>query len=211
MADWRYEFRLASPLAISLPLLLGALALALPAVWMATKSQLGQWLLEQAWQSSREGLAGEDATPVKPWPWADTHPVGRLRAGTIQGDWIVLAGANGRNLAWGPVRVDRGVHEEVDALLIAGHKDTHFRQLGTLQPGAPLSWEEADGHRWHFVVVTTRVADSRSEWLSLGEGEWVGPDWLVLVTCYPFDHSSGGPLRWVVLARRTASAGPADP
>ncbi len=50
---------------------------------------------------------GETGAPVKPWPWADTHPVARLIAPAQDADVLVLAGASGRTLAFGPGHLRR--------------------------------------------------------------------------------------------------------
>ena len=42
--------------------------------WIHAKAQLAQYLLQRAWERT---LRGEPA--AKPWPWADTWPVARLR------------------------------------------------------------------------------------------------------------------------------------
>ena len=68
--------------------------------WIYAKAGLAQFLLQRAWCRA---LAGE-AMP-KPWPWADTWPVARLRMQHPSVDLIVLAGAYGRTLAFGPGHV----------------------------------------------------------------------------------------------------------
>ena len=52
------------------------------------KAWLAQRLLERAWAVT---LAG--GGPVKPWPWADTWPVARLKVPALDVDLFVLAGA----------------------------------------------------------------------------------------------------------------------
>src|SRR5919204_4171778 len=69
--------------------------------YLYAKAALGQWLLHRAWAQT---LATGD--PVKPWPWADTHPVARLTAPAVDADVLVLAGASGGTLAWGPRHLD---------------------------------------------------------------------------------------------------------
>ena len=69
--------------------------------YIVAKAHVAQWLLHAAWDESRAtGIA------VKPWPWADTHPVARLMAPTQDSDVLVLAGASGRTLAFGPGHLD---------------------------------------------------------------------------------------------------------
>lgn len=65
--------------------------------WIYAKAGLAQLLLQRAWSRALQG----EADP-KPWPWADTSPVARLRAPGSGVDMIVLSGAYGRTLAFGP-------------------------------------------------------------------------------------------------------------
>ena len=58
--------------------------------YIHAKAMVAQLLLESAWT---ETLSGNKE--VKPWPWADTWPVARLRAPTLGISRIVLAGASG--------------------------------------------------------------------------------------------------------------------
>ena len=76
-----------------------ALAVALLAAgfWLPAKAELAQHLLNRAWQRTTDG-----DTLAKPWPWADTHPVARLTLPDSDEPLTVLAGASGRNLAFGP-------------------------------------------------------------------------------------------------------------
>ena len=65
--------------------------------WIHAKAWLAQLLLQRAWERT---LRGEAA--AKPWPWADTWPVARLRVPAHGVDLIVLSGVSGRTLAFGP-------------------------------------------------------------------------------------------------------------
>jgi sortase A len=61
-------------------------------VWIHAKAQLAQILLQRAWERT---LRGEAA--AKPWPWADTWPVARLRVPAHGVDLFVLSGVSGRS------------------------------------------------------------------------------------------------------------------
>lgn len=194
----RPPLRRAAP-AMGLAALLAAGAgLLLAGVWMPAKAELAQWLLNRAWNASRAAQAS-----VRPWPWADTWPVARLRLPQARRPLIVLAGASGRNLAFGPAHMDgsplpgaRGV------AVIAGHRDTYFRSLGRLAIGDRLEIERTDGSRYRYEITAIDVVDARDEELRLDVDEPM----LALVTCYPFDAlTPGGPLRYVVLARRVGA------
>lgn len=181
--------------AIGLPaaLALGGVLMTGGGAWLHVKAAAGQWLLERAW--TRTVKYG---TPVAPWPWADTHPVARLVAPAHGVDEIVLAGASGRTLAWGPGHYDGSALPggEGNAVLSA-HRDTHFRFLQRLVPGDALSIETRDGARRHYRVRDVRVVDVRA----LRIPRDTAAPTLTLVTCYPFDAVvPGGPLRYVVVA-----------
>lgn len=161
--------------------------------WIYAKAGLAQHLLQRAWSRS---LAGE--THSKPWPWADTWPVARLLVPSQHIDQIVLEGAYGRTLAFGPGHVESIQPIGVSAAVIfTGHRDTHFRFLKRLQRNDVIELETATGLRRRYRVNEARIEDSRTGSIELTQGQ---PQ-LVLVTCYPFDAvAPGGPLRYVVIA-----------
>jgi sortase A len=174
------------------------------ALYVPAKGWLAQLLLERAWSSAAAG-----ASAAKPWPWADTVPVARLRA-PVQGvDLIVLAGASGRTLAFGPGLADGTARPGIQgASVIAGHRDTHFAFLRELRIGDELDLERRDGASEHFVVRSTEVVDSRSSRLRIVQDARA----LVLVTCFPFDAVvPGGPLRYVVTAEPVRVGAGSDP
>tara|TARA_R110001599_G_scaffold353742_2_gene596110 strand:- start:107887 stop:108504 length:618 start_codon:yes stop_codon:yes gene_type:complete len=158
------------------------------------KAWLAPVLIEQAWAESLQN-AGE---PVKPWPWADTWPVARLRVPAVGVDLPVLAGDSGNALAFGPG------HAQASAMLggrglavIGGHRDTHFEFLQYLQPGSRLELQLPDGSWRPYRVHNTIVADTRVQSLLPDDSREI----LLLVTCYPFDALlANGPLRYVVAA-----------
>ncbi|HWN38272.1 MAG TPA: class GN sortase [Gammaproteobacteria bacterium] len=174
-----------------------ALALALLAAgfWLPAKAELAQQLLNRAWQRTADG----DAL-AKPWPWADTHPVARLKLQGSDEPLTVLAGASGRNLAFAPALLDGSARPGAHGVtVIAGHRDTHFRRLATLALGDVLTLERPDGSVLNYEVANLDVIDSERAELRLDADESI----VVLVTCYPFEAvTPGGSLRYVVTARQ---------
>jgi len=160
--------------------------------WIHVKARLAQHLLEQAWEQTLEGQ-----TRVRPWPWADTWPVARLRIDSRRLDLIVLQGDSGRSLAFGPgMAVGSSEPGHPGTTLISAHRDTHFEAIRELRAGEAITLETTAGY-WRYEVTGTRVIDSRSERVTNNP---LGRE-LVLVTCYPFDAvRPGGPLRYVVHA-----------
>jgi sortase A len=163
-------------------------------VYIHAKGGLAQALMGRAWSRT---LDGERA--VKPWPWADTWPVARLLVPGLVVDLFVLAGANGRAIAFGPGHVfGTPLPGETGNSVIGGHRDTHLAFLRDLEPGVEIVVERPDGARRRYGVDEARVLDKRDVWVLENEG----PTRLTLVTCYPFDAlRAGGPLRYVVTAR----------
>ena len=173
--------------------------------WIYGKAQVAQWLIADAWEESLV-LGG---APVKPWPWADTWPVARLRVPSLNVDQYVLAGASGHALAFGPG------HHSLTSLpghgatsLLAGHRDTHFSFLRRLQRGTLIQVQTADGLTHGYRVDNVEIVDSQRSRFRLPE---LDSERLVLLTCYPFDAvTPGGPLRYLVSAEavETSTASP---
>lgn len=162
--------------------------------YIPAKAWLAQELMQRAWVRTGTGEAR-----VTPWPWADTWPVARITARSGEIDLIVLAGASGRTLAFGPGHMSvSAMPGEVGNAVIAGHRDTHFQFLKDVQLGELLKVELTTGLRHLYKVVGIDIVDSRKGSLILDTEAAM----LSLVTCYPFDaREPGGPLRYVVTAR----------
>jgi len=161
--------------------------------YIPAKAWLAQGLMQRAWV--RTGMGQARATP---WPWADTWPVARLTARSGAIDLIVLAGGSGRTLAFGPGHLSASAMPgEVGNAVIAGHRDTHFRFLQSIEPGERLNLELSNGRKHVYEVVAVDIVDSRKGALRLDTDDAM----LSLVTCYPFAaREAGGPLRYVVTA-----------
>ena len=174
------------------------LALAGNALYIHAKALLAQALLHRAWIEMRA-----TGVPAKPWPWADTAPVARLLAPAQDVDLLVLAGATGRTLAFGPGHHDgSAMPGQPGNAVLSAHRDTHFRFLRALAVGDALIVEMPAGQRFHYRVRELEVADQRDLRLPRMPAEQT----LTLVTCWPFDAvDPGGPLRYVVVA--TADGG----
>lgn len=183
---------------VALMLVIGALAIAGGmsfghGAYMFAKAELAQVLLQSAW--TRTQGTGR-ASP--PWPWADTHPVARLTVPARLADVLVLAGASGRTLAFGPGHLDGSAAPgDPGNAIVTAHRDTHFRFLQRVAVGDDVVVERPDGARRHFRVRHAYVADHRT--LNLPR-DTARPT-LTLVTCFPFEAlNPGGPLRYVVVA-----------
>ena len=187
-------------LSITVALLVVAGGLALGSgAYLYGKAQVGQWLLHRAW--SRTQASGK---PAAPWPWADTQPEARLLAPAQHADLLVLAGASGRTLAWGPAHLDNSAAVGAAGnAVVSGHRDTHFRFLAHVAIGDSLIVERADRDRIVYRISDIAVVDARA----LAIPRDTERPTLTLITCYPFDALvPGGPLRYIVTAEAESPA-----
>lgn len=161
-------------------------------IWIHAKAQLAQILISQAWQKTLQ-----EQVVVKPWSWADTWPVARLRWQN-KVDLFVLAGVNGASLPFGPGMDE---HSPEGSILLAGHQDTHFAFLADIQLDDRLTLIDQQGRERVFRVQSREVIDSRVATLQPDRTRDKNSPALMLVTCYPFNALlPGGPLRLVVRA-----------
>jgi len=162
--------------------------------YIPAKAWFAQELMQHAWLRVTAG-----ADRAAPWPWADTWPVARLTVKSRDVDLIVLAGASGRTLAFGPGHLGASAEPgEIGNSIIAGHRDTHFAFLRDVEVGELIGVETTRGQGHLYEVVGVDVVDARKGSLMLDTQQSM----LSLVTCYPFDAlEAGGPLRYVVTAR----------
>lgn len=157
--------------------------------YIHAKAVLAQVLIHVAWTDRLAGTAAP-----RPWPWADTHPVARLTVPRLGVDQIVLAGATGRTLAFGPAEV-AGLGLAATTVL-SGHRDTHFAFLRDLKAGDEIGLQGADGVPQRYSVTSGVVAHEAEVLLAEPDSPT-----LVLATCWPFDAiDPGTPWRYLVTA-----------
>lgn len=167
--------------------------------YIHAKAILAQLLLESAWSETLSG-----AREVKPWPWADTWPVSRLAAPRLGISRIVLAGASGASLAFGPGHLfGTAPTDQAGNSVIAGHRDTHFRFLQYLTDGDVLLLETSEGKQRRYQVTHTRVIHESE----IGYLQQTRENRLTLITCFPFNSPvAGGAQRYIVIAREIEKA-----
>jgi len=163
--------------------------------YIQAKAWLAQVLIKQAWARTLEGEA-----QAKPWPWADTWPVARITLPGRHIERFVLAGANGRTIAFGPGHVfGTPLPGETGNSVIGAHRDTHFAFLRNVQPGEEIVVQKSVSVTRRYRVTGAEIVD-KSETRVLAQR--LGESRLTLITCYPFDAlRAGGPLRYVVTAK----------
>jgi len=184
-------------------LLLVGLVSCAEAVRIPVKARLAQVLLERAWKRTMTGERG-----VKPWPWADTKPLARLRFESDGSSVIVLSGASGRTMAFGPGHLDgTALPNQQGNCVISAHRDTHFEALREIMPGDGIALTDPSGETVRYRVRKTVVVEERDTSPLRQDHR----ERLTLITCYPFEAIvPGGPLRFVVSAERDSFMPPRE-
>lgn len=166
--------------------------------YMKAKAEVSQVLLKRSFTAQ---LSGE--TNAKPWPWADFSTEAEITAPRIGETAVVLSGASGEALAFGPARLaNTPAPGEPGTSVIAAHRDTHFRWLKDVKPGDLLVITRTDGTSLTFRAGVSRIA----RWDESGINADAPGRNLVLATCWPFDATEQGPLRYIVDAELVPDA-----
>jgi sortase A len=171
---------------------LGATVMLGKSCWITLKAEVSQILLDRAFTQSI--ATGEK---VKPWGWADTWPVAKVRISRIGAEAIVLHGATGEALAFGPAYLpDTPMPGERGTSVIAAHRDTHFAFLKDVVVNDRIDITRNDGLTFTYQVTNLRVA----KWNASGIDRHATGHRLVLSTCFPFDGVTRGEERFIVEA-----------
>ncbi len=176
----------------ALALIVAGALIAAQALYIPAKAQVAQVLMSSAWE--RQLSTGD---PARPWPWADFTPTARLFFPDQNRSVLALTDAAGESLAFGPTLMaasvtpgDRGV------AVFAAHRDTHFAFLKDVKPRDPIRVETANGARTFTVTHAEIVRWDQSGIVAHDNG----PPRIALVTCWPLDAKTPGPMRYVVWA-----------
>ncbi len=179
--------------ALSVLMLVSGVTLLGGQVWLELKARLAGLLIERAFAAS---LADGRSHP--PWSWADMHPIASLEVPRLGIRRIVLSGASGESMAFGPGHIDGTAAPGMQGNCgLAGHRDTWFSFLEDLEAGDELQVSTRRG-LVYYVVEELRV-------VSMGDDSVLEPSLdtrLTLVTCYPFSGVWHSPWRYVVVARK---------
>lgn len=178
------------------------------ALYMHAKAELAGILVRRAWERSVQS-----GRPHAPWPWADTHPVARIRIPRLGYDEIILEGAAPRTLAFGPAHLLNGTAVGGPGnLVLAGHRTSWFQPLEGIAQGDMIQIQWFDAHRGGlqertFTVNLVRVVEPQDTSLLAPTPD----DELTLITCYPFGRSPRSPRRFIVRASPIGTGRPVQP
>jgi len=159
----------------------------------------GKWALEHA-------LPGDPVTVVGPSrrsPYsAEGSLVGRIDIPRLDLSAVVFEGTSDDTLARGVghLRGSAGPGERGN-LVLAGHRDTFFRELRNIRQGDQVTILGPHGEFEYQVESTTIVEPYQTEVLKPGDGAT-----LTLITCYPFRYIGNAPERFIVRATKVGKA-----
>lgn len=188
---------------VFLTVALVGLAVMANAAYIPAKAILAQWLLERAWQDTQR-----TSQSTMPWSWADTYPVAKISMHRLNVEQIILAGSNGKTLAFGPGVVANGANfnDQLNTV-VSGHRDTHFAWLRDVRVNDHFTVTLPDGQIYRYQVVNLNVIH-QSEVEHLDKYDFNG---VRLLTCYPFDSIvTPATLRLVVDAEMVTGKRPSS-
>lgn len=161
--------------------------------YQLSKAFVAEALIERA--LAAQG-AGELASTS--WPWADHRPLAALEVPRLGVRRVVLSGASGSSLAFGPGHVDgTALPGETGNSAIAGHRDRWFSFMRHLRVGDAIVLT-TNGRELHYRVTELRIVDE-SEVSVLDP---VPVEQLTLITCHPVGGAASTRQRLVAVCRR---------
>lgn len=163
----------------------------------------GARLASLGWLGQREAAAEFSELTSHQGPLAEGAPLGRITFESQARDYVVLEGASEDNLLRGPVHVrESAAPGQAGNVIIAAHRDTHFRLLKEVQKGQEITIEEG-GQLFRYRVTETIVVKPENSRYYQPTSNPV----LTLVTCYPFYFVGTAPKRYIVRAELISFAG----
>ena len=174
-----------------LALFMAGFALIGDGLYIKLKAVLAQHLLQQAWQ---ETLTTQ--TPQKAWSWADTYPVAEISLPDLAIDPVIaLRGSSGEALAFAPGHLENTSRPgQQGTAVYAAHRDTHFAFLKNIKATDIVKVKDARGRDHLYKVDNIRIA----RWDQSGITNENASKRIALVTCWPFNAQTPGPLRYIV-------------
>jgi len=125
--------------------------------------------------------------------------VGRIEIPRLHLSAIVFEGTSDFTLARGVGHMrGSGSPGQPGNIVLAGHRDTFFRELRGIRQGDEIAVTGSRGQFWYRVDALSVVSPDRVEVLRPGSGQR-----LTLITCYPFNYLGSAPQRYIVRADRT--------
>jgi sortase A len=161
------------------------------------RAQFDQAQAEWALDHTLPGDAGTDAAKSA----SEGSLVGRIDIPRLDLSAIVFEGTSDDTLARGVGHLRGSATPGARGnLVLAGHRDTFFRELRDIRQGDQVTVKAPDGEYQYSVDSTAIVQPTQTEVLRPSDGAT-----LTLITCYPFNYIGSAPERFIVRAHFTKS------
>ena len=159
----------------------------------------GRWALEHTLPGDPMTVTGPTRRPPDS---AEGSLVGRIDIPRLDLSVVVFEGTTDDTLARGVghLRGSAGPGETGN-LVLAGHRDTFFRDLRYIQQGDAVNIMGPHGEFEYRVESVAIVEPDQTEVLKPGDGST-----LTLITCYPFRYIGNAPQRFIVRATKIGEA-----
>jgi len=159
----------------------------------------GNWALEHTLPSDPMTVDGPSRRPPDS---AEGSLVGRIDIPRLDLSAVVFEGTSDDTLARGVghLRGSAGPGERGN-LVLAGHRDTFFRELQGIRQGDEVNIKGPEGEFEYKVESTAIVEPDQTEVLKPSDDAT-----LTLITCYPFRYIGNAPERFIVRATKIVKA-----
>jgi sortase A len=158
------------------------------------KAWLSRALLHTAWVRTQAS-----GRIVKPWPWANTWPLGRIYVPRLNMEQIILFNNSNNILSLAISHANSTVLPGyMGNSVINIHRNIYVSFLKHLKPNDKIVLESLNNGRWHYTVANIYKVDRTTI-------EFIKPTLdrrLTLISCYPC-KSTDERWRYVVVAKET--------
>jgi sortase A len=159
----------------------------------------GKWALEHTLPGDPMTVAGPSRRPPDS---AEGSLVGRIDIPRLDLSAVVFEGTSDGTLARGVGHLSGSAGPgERGNLVLAGHRDTFFRDLRDIRQGDEVNIMGPQGQFEYQVESIAVVEPDQTEVLKPGDGST-----LTLITCYPFRYIGNAPERFIVRATKVDKA-----
>ena len=163
------------------------ISLLIKPVYFYSKGILIQFLLMDSWNDYKnKGIKKK---------WFNISPIGKLSIHKITLEHIVLDGAGDSELSYGLGKVDgsASLHEKNQNIIIAGHRDSFFKELRYIKKNDQIVLEHIEGKTIYKVDDIAIVSPLESNYITDKKRNT-----LILITCFPFNFIGDAPKRFIV-------------
>lgn len=154
-------------------------------MYFYSKGYIVQYLLNISWNKCS----------LKKYHWFNLHPVAKIMIPRLGINDIVLDGSKQSILAFGPGKLEESahIHEKNKHILIAGHRDTFFKNLKNISKNDEIILEHIEGISKYLVQNTIIIEPYEYEKIINNS-----INTLTLITCFPFNYIGDAPKRFIV-------------